>query len=148
MRGVICLLLPPRTVEGATAWGLHPIGAEVVEPGVEVKLIPMNGGQLVQSRPSVAVTSAPIPCTSSGVAAVCYLALGGTADFAGMVVHLGGSADVLDAHQRDVAAHALNECLADLGHTEICGTQPTNDGQGWDQDVRRAETSREGMGRR
>jgi hypothetical protein len=25
-------------VRGLTAWGLHPIGAEVVEPGVEVKL--------------------------------------------------------------------------------------------------------------
>ena len=36
--GVICLLLPPRPPEGGTAWGLHPIGAEVVEPGVEVKL--------------------------------------------------------------------------------------------------------------
>ncbi len=32
------LLLPPRPPEGVTAWGLHPIGAEVVEPGVEVKL--------------------------------------------------------------------------------------------------------------
>ena len=38
MRGAICLLLPPRPPEGETAWGLHPIGAEVVEPGVEVKL--------------------------------------------------------------------------------------------------------------
>lgn len=47
-----------------------------------------------------------------------YLALGGTADFAGMVAHLKGAAEVLDAHQRDVAAHALNECLADLGRTE------------------------------
>ena len=36
--GAICLLLPPRPREGGTAWGLHPIGAEVVEPGVEVKL--------------------------------------------------------------------------------------------------------------
>ena len=25
-------------VRGLTAWGLHPIGAGVVEPGVEVKL--------------------------------------------------------------------------------------------------------------
>lgn len=49
---------------------------------------------------------------------VAYFALGGTADFAGMVAHLGGSAEVLDAHQRDVAAHALNERLADLGRTE------------------------------
>ncbi len=32
------LLLPPRPGEGGTAWGLHPIGAGVVEPGVEVKL--------------------------------------------------------------------------------------------------------------
>jgi hypothetical protein len=36
--GLICLLLPPRPREGGTAWGFHPIGAEVVEPGVEVKL--------------------------------------------------------------------------------------------------------------
>jgi hypothetical protein len=42
--GLVCherghrLLLPPRPPEGVTAWGLHPIGAEVVEPGVEVKL--------------------------------------------------------------------------------------------------------------
>jgi anti-anti-sigma factor len=49
---------------------------------------------------------------------VAYFALGGTADFAGMVAHLGGSAKVLDMHQRDVAAHALNERLADLGCTE------------------------------
>lgn len=49
---------------------------------------------------------------------VAYFALGGTADFAGMAAHLGGRAEVLDAHQRDVAAHALNECLADLGRTE------------------------------
>jgi len=34
----IYLLLPPRPPEGITAWDLHPIGAEVVEPGVEVKL--------------------------------------------------------------------------------------------------------------
>jgi anti-anti-sigma factor len=49
---------------------------------------------------------------------VAYFALGGTADFAGMVAHLRGSAKVLDVHQRDVAAHALNERLADLGCTE------------------------------
>lgn len=49
---------------------------------------------------------------------VAYFALGGTADFAGMVAHLGGSARVLDVHQRDVVAHALNERLADLGCTE------------------------------
>jgi anti-anti-sigma factor len=49
---------------------------------------------------------------------VAYFALGGTANFAGMVAHLRGTAEVLDAHQRDVAAHALNEYLADLGCTE------------------------------
>lgn len=47
-----------------------------------------------------------------------YFALGGTADFAGMAAHLRGSAEVLDAHQRDVAAHAINERLADLGRAE------------------------------
>lgn len=47
-----------------------------------------------------------------------YFALGGTADFAELAAHLAGRADVLDAHQRDVAAHALNERLADLGRTE------------------------------
>ena len=49
---------------------------------------------------------------------VAYFALGGTADFAEMAAHLEGSAQVLDAHQRDVAAHALNEHLADLGCTD------------------------------
>jgi anti-sigma B factor antagonist len=49
---------------------------------------------------------------------VAYFALGGTADFAGMAAHLEGRATVLDAHQRDVAAHALNERLADQGCTE------------------------------
>jgi hypothetical protein len=49
---------------------------------------------------------------------VAYFALGGTADFAEVVAYLGGSAEVLDVHQRDVAAHALNEHLADLGCTE------------------------------
>jgi hypothetical protein len=47
-----------------------------------------------------------------------YFALGGTVNFAGMVAHLRGTAEVLDAHQQDVAAHALNEYLADLGCTE------------------------------
>ncbi len=32
------LLLPRCPGAGRTAWGLHPIGAGVVEPGVEVKL--------------------------------------------------------------------------------------------------------------
>lgn len=49
---------------------------------------------------------------------VAYFALGGTADFAGVAAHLGGRAEVLNAHQRDVAAHALNERLTDLGRTE------------------------------
>lgn len=49
---------------------------------------------------------------------VAYFALGGTADFAGMAAHLRGSAEMLDGHQQDVAAHALNERLADLGCTE------------------------------
>jgi len=49
---------------------------------------------------------------------VAYFALGGTADFAALAAHLRGSATVLDGHQRDVAAHALNERLADLGRTE------------------------------
>ena len=35
---VISRFLPPRPPEVATARGLHPTGAEVVEPGVEVKL--------------------------------------------------------------------------------------------------------------
>jgi anti-anti-sigma factor len=49
---------------------------------------------------------------------VAYFALGGTADFAEVTAHLSGSAAVLDLHQRDVAAHALNERLAGLGRTE------------------------------
>lgn len=49
---------------------------------------------------------------------VAYFALGGTADLNGMAAHLSGSAAALDAHQRDVAAQALNERLADLGCTE------------------------------
>lgn len=47
-----------------------------------------------------------------------YFALGGTADFPGMAAHLGGIAEVLDPHQRDVAAHAVNERLTELGRTE------------------------------
>jgi anti-anti-sigma factor len=49
---------------------------------------------------------------------VTYFALGGTADLEEMAAHLAGRARVLDAHQRDVAAHAVNERLADLGCTE------------------------------
>ena len=49
---------------------------------------------------------------------VAYFALGGTADFRGMAAHLRGKAEVLDPHQRDVAAHAINERLTELGRTE------------------------------
>lgn len=49
---------------------------------------------------------------------VAYFALGGTADLSEMAAHLSGAAAVLDVHQRDVAAQALNERLADLGRTE------------------------------
>lgn len=47
-----------------------------------------------------------------------YFALGGTADFPGLAAHLGGIAEVLDSHQRDVAAHAVNERLTELGRSD------------------------------
>lgn len=47
-----------------------------------------------------------------------YFALGGTADLAEMAAYLAGDAETLDAHQRDVAAHAVNERLTELGCTE------------------------------
>lgn len=47
-----------------------------------------------------------------------YVALGGTAGLDEMAAYLGGGAEILDDHQRDVAAHAVNERLADLGRTE------------------------------
>lgn len=47
-----------------------------------------------------------------------YFALGGTAGFAEMAAYLAGGTETLDAHQRDVAAHAVNERLIELGCTE------------------------------
>jgi anti-sigma B factor antagonist len=49
---------------------------------------------------------------------VCYFALGGTADLGQFHAYLSGSDDVLDSHQQDVAVHAVNELLIDLGQLE------------------------------
>lgn len=50
---------------------------------------------------------------------VSYFALGGTAELARLEAHLKGERWALDAHQHDVAVHALNEYLLDLGFDEL-----------------------------
>jgi anti-anti-sigma factor len=47
---------------------------------------------------------------------VAYFALGGTANLGEVGAFLAGRDDVLDGHQQDVAAHAVNERLVALGH--------------------------------
>ena len=49
---------------------------------------------------------------------VAYFALGGTADLGELVAYLNGDGDALDRHQRDVAVHAVNERLGDVGRTD------------------------------
>lgn len=49
---------------------------------------------------------------------VSYFALGGTADLGRVNAYLNGNDDVLDSHQRDVAVHAVNERLVELGQLE------------------------------
>ncbi len=49
---------------------------------------------------------------------VAYFALGGAADHGQLVAYLNGDAELLDRHQRDIAVHAINEHLADVGRTE------------------------------
>jgi len=49
---------------------------------------------------------------------VAYFALGGTADRGQLVAYLNGDAEALDRHQRDIAAHALNERLGDVGRSD------------------------------
>lgn len=49
---------------------------------------------------------------------VSYFALGGTADLGRVNAYLNGNDDVLDSHQRDVAVHAVNERLVDLGQLD------------------------------
>jgi anti-anti-sigma factor len=49
---------------------------------------------------------------------VSYIALGGTADLGRVNAYLNGDDDVLDSHQRDVAVHAVNERLVDLGQLD------------------------------
>jgi hypothetical protein len=49
---------------------------------------------------------------------IAYFALGGTADLDHFVAHLADAAGGLDARQSDVAVHAVNERLADLGHID------------------------------
>jgi anti-anti-sigma factor len=46
---------------------------------------------------------------------VAYFALGGAADRGRLAAYLRGDAEALDLHQRDVAVHAVNERLADVG---------------------------------
>jgi anti-anti-sigma factor len=49
---------------------------------------------------------------------VAYFALGGTAHLGVVRAFLGGVDDALDGHQQDVAAHAVNERLVELGHRD------------------------------
>jgi hypothetical protein len=49
---------------------------------------------------------------------VAYLALGGTAHLGEMRAFLGGVDDALAGHQQDVAVHAVNERLVELGHRD------------------------------
>ena len=49
---------------------------------------------------------------------VAYFALGGAADHGELVAYLNGDAEALDRHQRDIAVHAVNERLGDVGRTE------------------------------
>ena len=49
---------------------------------------------------------------------VAYFALGGTAGLSQVAAHLGGDPYALDAHQRQVAVHAVNERLIDLERTD------------------------------
>jgi anti-sigma B factor antagonist len=49
---------------------------------------------------------------------VAYFALGGAADRDELVAYLNGDDDALDRHQRDIAVHAVNERLGDVGRTD------------------------------
>jgi hypothetical protein len=49
---------------------------------------------------------------------VAYFALGGAANLGEVRAFLAGMDDVLDGHQHDVAAHAVNERLVELGHRD------------------------------
>ena len=49
---------------------------------------------------------------------VAYFALGGAADHGQLAAYLNGDAEALDRHQRDIAVHALNERLGDVGRTD------------------------------
>jgi len=49
---------------------------------------------------------------------VAYFALGGAADLGQLVAYLNGDAEALDRHQRDIAVHAVNERLDDVGRTD------------------------------
>jgi anti-sigma B factor antagonist len=49
---------------------------------------------------------------------IAYFALGGAADRGQLVDYLAGDAGALDRHQRDIAVHAVNEHLEDVGRTD------------------------------
>jgi anti-anti-sigma factor len=49
---------------------------------------------------------------------VAYFALGGTADIGRVVALVRGDGDALDGRQRDIAVHAVNERLNDLGRAD------------------------------
>jgi hypothetical protein len=49
---------------------------------------------------------------------VAYFGLGGTAKLGELRAFLAGMDDVLDGHQQDVAAHAVDERLVELGHQD------------------------------
>ena len=49
---------------------------------------------------------------------VAYFALGGAADRGQLVAYLDGDTEALDRHQLDIAVHAVNERLGDVGLTD------------------------------
>jgi len=56
---------------------------------------------------------------------VAYFALGGTAEHHQMVRHLLEGDSDLGVHQRDILAHAVNECFRDLGSDEHLVSYPS-----------------------
>jgi hypothetical protein len=61
---------------------------------------------------------------------VAYFGLGGTAKLGELRAFLAGMDDVLDGHQQDVAAHAVDERLVELGtRTVYCRIHQASDGQ-------------------
>jgi anti-sigma B factor antagonist len=69
-----------------------------------------GGGELELARRAAGL--------SVGDLFVAYFALGGAADRGQLVAYLNGDAEALDRHQRDIAVHAVNERLGEVGRTD------------------------------